>query len=170
MGRLKCDHIKRLKTLSSFYWAYFFCFQAKQGLKMLVEAGMEKINFSGGEPFLHQVSISSTFSYKFFVRKLFWQLLLVTFWLWEKNSYEKRARLMLMKLTTGWKVLGRTGAILQRRSGKEPLLLWTVSDVVEWNYFNISEILWIFVFEKISNALFCISYIFYIFKNFPFIL
>jgi len=28
--------------------------EAKRGLKMLLEAGMEKINFSGGEPFIHQ--------------------------------------------------------------------------------------------------------------------
>lgn len=28
--------------------------EAKRGLKMLRDAGMEKINFSGGEPFLHK--------------------------------------------------------------------------------------------------------------------
>lgn len=28
--------------------------EAKRGLKMLKDAGMEKINFSGGEPFLHK--------------------------------------------------------------------------------------------------------------------
>ncbi|XP_053365134.1 radical S-adenosyl methionine domain-containing protein 2 [Clarias gariepinus] len=31
--------------------------EAKKGLKLLKEAGMEKINFSGGEPFLHQKGV-----------------------------------------------------------------------------------------------------------------
>ena len=32
-------------------------FQAKLGLKLLSDAGMIKVNFSGGEPFLHQRGI-----------------------------------------------------------------------------------------------------------------
>jgi hypothetical protein len=40
------------------------------------------------------------FTYEFFVPRSFRQLL-VTCWLWQKNSYKKCARLTLMKLTAG---------------------------------------------------------------------
>jgi hypothetical protein len=47
------------------------------------------------------VNFINIFTYEFFVRMSFRQLFLVTFWLWQKNSYEKCARKMLMKLTPG---------------------------------------------------------------------
>ncbi len=34
--------------------AFLFCEDAKRGLALLKDAGMKKINFSGGEPFLVQ--------------------------------------------------------------------------------------------------------------------
>jgi hypothetical protein len=47
------------------------------------------------------VNFINVFTYKFLVGTSFRQLFLVTFWLWQKNLYEKRAQKTLMKLTVG---------------------------------------------------------------------
>jgi len=44
------------------------------------------------------VNFINVFTYKFFVRTLFRQLFLVTFWLWRQNFVQKRVHKMLIKL------------------------------------------------------------------------
>jgi len=47
----------------------------------------------------NRVNFINVFMYKFLVRTSFLQLFLVTFWLWQKKSYKKHVRKMLMNLT-----------------------------------------------------------------------